>query len=76
MSELFGARELSPVTTQLPVSWYFDHAIYAREMDVFFKNGPGYVGHELMVPGDLVYRALEMTNGAWAFESKGGPLSP
>ncbi len=71
MSELLGARELSPVTTQLPVSWYFDHAIYAREMDVFFKNGPGYVGHELMVPNDCDFRALEMTNGAWALVNNG-----
>ena len=71
MSELFGARELSPVTTQLPVSWYFDHAIYAREMDVFFKNGPGYVGHEFMVPNDCDFRALEMTNGAWALVNNG-----
>jgi choline monooxygenase len=71
MSELFGARELSPVTTQLPVSWYFDHAIHAREMDVFFKNGPGYVGHELMVPQDSDYRALEMTSGAWALINNG-----
>ena len=75
MSELLGARELSPVTTQLPVSWYFDHAIYAREMDVFFKNGPGYVGHELMVPGDLDYRALEMTNGAWALVNNGQKIN-
>ena len=71
MSELFGARELSPVTTQLPVSWYFDHAIYAREMDVFFKNGPGYVGHELMAPNECDFRALEMTNGAWALVNNG-----
>ena len=40
-------------------------------MDVFFKNGPGYVGHELMVPNDFDYRALEMTNGAWALVNNG-----
>jgi choline monooxygenase len=75
MSELLGARELAPVTTQLPVSWYFDHAIYAREMDVFFKNGPGYVGHELMVPADLDYRPLASTNSAWALVNSGGNIN-
>ena len=75
MSELLGARELAPVTTQLPVSWYFDHAIYAREMDVFFKNGPGYVGHELMVPTAFDFRALEMTNGAWALVNNGQDIN-
>ncbi|MEO8386185.1 MAG: aromatic ring-hydroxylating dioxygenase subunit alpha, partial [Betaproteobacteria bacterium] len=75
MSELLGARELAPVTTQLPVSWYFDHAIHAREMDAFFKNGPGYVGHELMVPSDFDYRALEMTNGAWALINDGQQIN-
>ncbi len=71
MSELIGARELSPVATQLPVSWYFERAIYERELDVFFKNGPGYVGHELMVPNDFDYRALEMHKGAWALVNDG-----
>ena len=75
MSELFGARELAPVTSQLPVSWYFDRAIYEREMDVFFKNGPGYVGHELMVPQADNFRALEMTNGAWALINNGHDIN-
>ena len=71
MSELFGARELAPVTSQLPVSWYFERAIYEREMDVFFSAGSGYVGHALMVPQSRDYRALEMTNGAWALINNG-----
>ena len=66
MSKLLGLRELQPVATQLPVSWYFDPAIYQRELEVFFKRGPGYVGHELMVPSLNDYRVLEMTNGAWS----------
>jgi len=66
MSKLLGERELSPVATQLPVSWYFDPVIYQRELEVFFKRGPGYVGHELMVPNANDYRALEMTDGAWS----------
>ncbi len=71
MSILLGARELAPVTTQLPISWYFDQAIYQRELEVFFKRGPGYVGHELMVPRKNDFRALEMTDGAWALINNG-----
>ena len=74
MSILLGARELSPVMTQLPVSWYFDQAIYQRELEVFFKHGPGYVGHELMVPQQNDFRALEMTNGAWSLINNGANI--
>ncbi|BBD76476.1 aromatic ring-hydroxylating oxygenase subunit alpha [Hydrogenophilus thermoluteolus] len=44
---------------QFPVSWYFDEALYQKELEVLFKNGPGYLGHELMVPEVGCYRALE-----------------
>ena len=74
MSILLGARELSPVATQLPVSWYFDPAIHQRELEVFFRHGPGYVGHELMVPQPNDYRALEMKNGAWALVNNGASV--
>ena len=40
MSILLGARELSPVTTQLPVSWYFDQAIHQRELEIFLSGAP------------------------------------
>ena len=71
MSKLLGARELSPVATQLPLSWYFDRDIHEREREVFFRQGPGYVGHELMAPGAGDFRALEMTDGAWALVNNG-----
>ena len=74
MSILLGARELAPVTTQLPVGWYFDQAVYERELEVFFKRGPGYVGHELMVPHENDFRALEMTGGAWALVNNGAHI--
>ncbi|MCS6945751.1 MAG: aromatic ring-hydroxylating dioxygenase subunit alpha [Sutterellaceae bacterium] len=32
------------------MSSYFDRAWFEREMLLLFKQGPGYVGHELMVP--------------------------
>ncbi|GAB6051031.1 aromatic ring-hydroxylating dioxygenase subunit alpha [Hydrogenophilus islandicus] len=44
---------------QFPVSWYFDEALYQKELECLFKNGPGYLGHELMVPEVGSYRALE-----------------
>ncbi|HEX4858396.1 MAG TPA: aromatic ring-hydroxylating dioxygenase subunit alpha [Usitatibacteraceae bacterium] len=71
MSKLLGAKELAPAATQLPLSWYFDPAIYEREMQLLFKNGPGYVGHRLMAPEANTYRALEMTGGAWALVNNG-----
>ena len=74
MSNLLGARELAPVTTQLPVSWYFDAAHYQRELDIFFKRGPAYAGHELMVPGANDFRALEMADGAWALINNGAGI--
>ncbi len=50
MSDL-GRREfLVPARTQLPVSAYFDEALLRREIDTLFRQGPGYVGHQLMVP--------------------------
>ena len=74
MSILLGARELAPVASQLPVSWYFDPVIHERELEVFFKRGPGYVGHELMAPRAGDFRALEMTGGAWALVNNGAHI--
>ena len=34
----------------LPASTYFDAALFQREMDTIFKQGPRYLGHELSVP--------------------------
>jgi len=54
-----GRREfLARSRTQLPVSVYFDDALYAREQRVLFEGGPGYVGHRLMVPDTGDYFAL------------------
>lgn len=47
---------------QLPVSWYFDSEIYKLEQELLFKNGPGYVGHELMVPEIGDYQVLDGRN--------------
>ena len=58
MSDLGRREYLVPSRAQLPVSVYFDEALYRREMEVLFRNGPGYVGHELMVPEVGDYHAL------------------
>jgi phenylpropionate dioxygenase-like ring-hydroxylating dioxygenase large terminal subunit len=49
MADLPQAKALTPASCQLPVSWYFDPAIFAREQ-LLFRNGANYIGHELMVP--------------------------
>ena len=44
--------------TQLPVTSYFDQALFDREMRLIFPSGARYVGHELMVPEVGDYHAL------------------
>ncbi len=46
-SELLDA---SHPATQLPVSAYFDEALYAQELERIFQSGPRYLGHALSVP--------------------------
>jgi len=65
MSDLLSARQLKPADCQLPVSWYFDEEIFAREMQRLFEAGPNYVGHELMVPAAGDYHTL-----AWMDHAK------
>jgi len=56
-----GARAPAESTnspSQLPVSSYFDEALYQREMQQLFAGGPRYVGHALSVPQVGDYYAL------------------
>ncbi len=46
--------------TQLPVSSYFDDALYQREIENIFQSGPRYVGHALSVPNEGDYYALPL----------------
>jgi phenylpropionate dioxygenase-like ring-hydroxylating dioxygenase large terminal subunit len=48
MSDL--SLQLQQASSQLPVSAYFDEALYARELQTLFADGPRYVGHRLTVP--------------------------
>ena len=58
MSDLPSSRRLQPNTSQLPVSWYFDQRVFELEQQHLFADGPGYVGHELMVPNPGDYHTL------------------
>ncbi|HJV24792.1 MAG TPA: aromatic ring-hydroxylating dioxygenase subunit alpha [Aromatoleum sp.] len=59
MSDLESKAKLSPAVSQLPVSAYFDERVFELEKRLLFDAGPGYVGHELMVPEVGNYRSLE-----------------
>jgi len=56
MSDL--SLQLQQATSQLPVSSYFDEALFSREMETIFQRGPRYVGHQLSVPNVGDYYAL------------------
>jgi choline monooxygenase len=60
MSDL--SLQLQQAHTQLPVSAYFDEALYRRETEVLFLQGPRYVGHRLSVPETGRYHALPQEN--------------
>lgn len=50
MSDIGGQAAVQPATSQLPVNSYFDESILLNEKNSLFRDGGGYVGHELMVP--------------------------
>jgi len=66
MSDLSALAALNQTSPQLPVAWYFDPKIYALEQQLLFARGPGYIGHELMVPNAGDYHALEWMGNAKA----------
>ena len=64
MSNLATADRLRQATSQLPVSWYCDPTLLELEQKHLFHPGPGYVGHELMVPNPGDYYALAWRDNA------------
>jgi choline monooxygenase len=56
MSDL--SLQLQQAASQLPVSSYFEQALYQREQSAIFQAGPRYVGHSLSVPHVGDYHAL------------------
>lgn len=65
MSDPLSAARLASATSQLPVFWYFDQQIFELEKRLLFEQGPGYVGHEAMVPNRGDYHTL-----AWMDHAK------
>jgi len=63
LSSVTAFRTSAP---QLPVQWYFDPRIHEVEQRLLFDNGPGYVGHELMVPNVGDYHTLDWQDNARA----------
>jgi choline monooxygenase len=61
MSDL--SLRLQQAASQLPVSSYFDEAIYRREQSCIFQSGARYVGHRLAVPEVGDYYTLPQESG-------------
>jgi len=66
MSDLSSLAAISKTSPQLPIDWYFDPRIYELEKRLLFDQGPGYIGHELMVPNVGDFQSLEWMGHAKA----------
>jgi choline monooxygenase len=64
MSDL--SLQLQQAASQLPVSSYFEDALFQRELKTIFQQGPRYVGHQLSVPEIGDYHALPQEAGGRA----------
>ncbi|MDR4513757.1 aromatic ring-hydroxylating dioxygenase subunit alpha [Nitrosomonas sp.] len=65
MSDMIEITQLAKSSIQLPVDWYFNPTILEAEQKLLFDNGPGYVGHAVMVPEVGDYYVPE-----WMHQSK------
>jgi choline monooxygenase len=65
MSNLATVSQFAASNAQLPVDWYLDQRIFELEQKLLFGGGPGYIGHELMVPNAGDYHTL-----AWMDHAK------
>ncbi len=66
MSNLATAAHLQRAASQFPASWYCDPRVFEAEQRLLLPRGPGYVGHELMVPEPGDYYALAGRDNAQA----------
>ena len=64
MSDL--SLQLQQAASQLPVSSYFDEALFQQERTRLFAPGPRYVGHQLHVPEPGDYHVLPQESGGRA----------
>ncbi|MCV6903518.1 MAG: Rieske 2Fe-2S domain-containing protein, partial [Achromobacter xylosoxidans] len=63
MTDIGRMAHVVPARTQLPVSAYFDEALFAREQELIFKQSSLYVGHQKLVPEVGDWRTLAQENG-------------
>ena len=66
MSNLSVSLSLGHSTSQLPVTAYFDTALYAKEQALLFGKNLRYIGHELTVPEMADFYTLPQENGGRA----------
>lgn len=64
MSNMAEISQLTEMSVQLPVDWYLDPKVLQIEKRILFEQGPGYVGHEVMVPNIGDYYVPEWMNNA------------
>ncbi len=64
MTDIATPEQISQVSAQPPLRWFFDPKVLEVEQRVLFDQGPGYVGHELMVPNLGDYHTLESMDSA------------
>jgi len=74
MSDL--SLQLQQAQSQLPVSSYFDEALFQRELERLFTRGPRYVGHAASVPeiGDFYALPQEQEGRALVRTAQGVEL--
>jgi choline monooxygenase len=73
MSDLsISLSALERSNTQLPVSSYFDEALFQQEQERLFLKGPRYLGHALAVPelGDFYALPHEGEGALWCAHLK------
>ncbi|WP_397476338.1 aromatic ring-hydroxylating dioxygenase subunit alpha [Pusillimonas sp.] len=63
MADIGREAQFAPAQTQLPVSSYFDEAVFASEQALIFKKSSLYTGHEKYVPQPGDWRTLPHENG-------------
>jgi phenylpropionate dioxygenase-like ring-hydroxylating dioxygenase large terminal subunit len=64
MTNLSTVSSLVASTAQLPVEWYLSDRIVDLEKRILFDQGPGYIGHEMMVPNQGDYYTLDWLGNA------------
>ena len=63
MNDIARLVHLMPADPQLPVSAYFDEALFAREQALIFNKAARYIGHEKAVPQVGDWRRLAQEDG-------------